>query len=978
MCARSKTRSSRRASWIWMAGRRRRIDCHLLFRREFRLAARPVEGRLRIAASDQYRLFVNGRRVGDGPARGEIPTAYVDTYELASLPLRKGANCIAVLAHNTMLPQHGQALVPGGLWVDLECRSRSGKAARIVSDEAWRAIEAPQYRKPAPRRFFAVGFNEDVLLAAEPQGWTKARFNDGGWKPAGIVPARPLTRLVDRPIPLFRFEEWRPARIRCHGTADYPRHVWGLCFESCTSRDRLPARKEMTFGTYIHSDRARTVQFAFGCDNWSRLRINGKLVWEQGSPDAGFRNHMKDEDVESYPGMVQGNGHRFEPERSRGAQRDYSQQVRLAKGWNRLTVWMWRPHTTYGFELCFLDPRTGLPVSTVCSATKDTEIRKTNTWVLLSEESTPIDRGRAWAPLSWSMHAALEPSHLWDWAVRKPSQRPPAGAASLLAKPRGKGPLRLQPGQYVELELPADGVGFIDLELRGPNCSVVDVTIGEAQTPDGRLRSLYNGLWQTDQLVLSGKWDRWLSLDRRAGRYLGLVVRDGGPVEVRKLALLTQHYATERLGRFECDDWTLTRMWQAGARTVDAATFDVAEDCPTREKAQWGGDTYLRLWEMAYLWGDLRLSAKALREFAEDQRSDRWCRPMVPSGYGDKLVDYCFLLPVWVREHYLFDADMQLVRDTFGGVKNLLSYAHGLENRHGFATQGDDRRNILYIDYSMQPYPRCGDVIGMMQCAYVMALEDGAVLAEMLGEDELAAEWRARAADVRDKTRRVFWVPREGLFADGLRKGKPGGTFSAVSNYWMMLAQIATPEQEACILKKLWHSPKRENMKYWQRGESPYSKFFMSEALLRRGLWRQAFASWRGYYGTMLRHFEAWSVFEMWRRSLPLDKPMQTNSLVHPFAIGPMAHLMSYVAGVRPLGPGADGILWEPMPGDLKRMIAEVPIVGRDEIVTVEMTPRRGGGRRLVLSGAGGLPVRTSRRYLAPRDEMIVHLPPNG
>jgi hypothetical protein len=530
----------------------------------------------------------------------------------------------------------------------------------------------------------------------------------------------------------------------------------------------------------------------------------------------------------------------------------------------------------------------------------------------------------------------------------------------------------LQPGQFIEFALAADAVGFIDLELRGPSGAIVDVSIGEAQTESGRMRRLYNGLWQTDRLLLDGAWNHWLSFDRRAGRYLGLTVRQSsGPVEVRRLELRTQHYPVPRPGKFACSDWTFTRMWEAGARTVDAATFDVAEDCPTREKAQWGGDTYLRMFEIAYLWGDLRLSAKGLREFAEDQKPDRWSRPMVPSGYGDKLVEYCFLLSPWAWYQYLFTGDLDVVRDSFPGVRNLLSYADSLTDRQGLARQGDPVRNIIYIDYSMSPYPRCGDAIGVMQAAYYMALDFGADLADLLGKKAEARLWRGRAQSLREQTRKLFWVESEGLYADGLRDGKPGGTFSAVSNYWMMLAGITTPEQEERILARLWKKSGRENMEFYDRGESPYSKFFMSEALLERGRWREAFESWRGYYTNMLRHFECLSVPEVWQRWFRLDRPLPGNSLVHPFAIGPMAHLASHVCGIKPLRPGFDGILWQPMPGDLDWIEAEFPLVGRTETVKVSMK-RTKKGRRLVIARPWDIEVLADDSYLEPGDTMAV------
>jgi hypothetical protein len=279
---------------------------------------------------------------------------------------------------------------------------------------------------------------------------------------------------------------------------------------------------------------------------------------------------------------------------------------------------------------------------------------------------------------------------------------------------------------------------------------------------------------------------------------------------------------------------------------------------------------------------------------------------------------------------------------------------------------------MVYVDYTMPPLSRCGDTVGALQAQYLLALESAVHLADLLGRRRLAARWRLQARRLRGRIQKSFWVEEEGLFVDGLNKGEPGGTFTAVTNYWMLFAGVPTPEHERRVLKRLWPSTRRETMKLWSRGESPYSKFFVSEALLSRGLWRQAFSHWRSYYGTMLRHMEAMSVFEMWQRDWSLDEPVPRNSLVHAFGIGPLAHLACYVAGVRPARPAFGQILWEPMPGDLERMRAELPLAGRTDAVQVEMAAGPSGGRRLTLRAPGGLPVAVSDRYLSKGDTMTV------
>lgn len=964
-------------TWIWMKGQREAVDCHLLMRKSFTLAGKPTGGHLEIGASDQYRLFINGHLVGDGPARSEVPNIYVDRYEFRELPLRKGENVVAVLVHNTMMPQHGQSLCPGGVWLELECAINRTRF-KLTTDSSWRVSQAPQYAKPAPRRFFAVGFNENYHTALEPKNWSNTGFDDRSWEKAVEVETSFFKNLIPRQVPRVVFEYWKPVHIRRSGKIGKPDGIHGLAFNRCVD---LKPGKEATFTTFLYSDKVRKGMFRYGADHWSRVSLNGTQLWEQGSPTHRYPSHMEKiaetyqrksyahgQRLEDYTGMVYGNGIRMEPPGSPEKIKT-EKAVTLKRGWNEIRVWMYRPDLAYGFELCFIDPEKWTPLPTTASATQD--LRSPGTWSLLPAGKNT--KPRLVKTLDADIRPWLEPSHLAEWDRQTGSRKPPRGAKSLLATYKKPGSLVLEPGAFIEFQLPADGSGFIDVEMSGPKGALVDVSISEAQTPGGRMRAMYNGLWQSDRVTLSGKRDHWQSFDRRSGRYLSICVRHAtGPVEIRRFGLRAQKYPADREGTFQCSDWVFNRMWEAGAASVRASSFDIVEDCPTREKAQWEQDTYIRMFLMGVLWGDLRMSAKGIREFSEDQKADRWARPCVPSGYGDKLVEGCFLLPMWIMDHYRLSGDFSILKDSFQAVENLLGYTKSLKDKFGFPRPLPDPRNIIYIDYTMLPTGRCGDTIAVMQCHYVIALEEGARQADLLGQPEKAALWRREAGIMRDKIREYFWVGEKGLFVDGLLKGRPGGTFNAITNYWMLLSGVATPEQEKKILAHLWPEPTRENLAHWPRGESPYSKFFTSEALLRRGLWQQTFTSWRGYYGHMLRHPESWCVPEMWSRQWSLKEPIPRNSLVHAYGIGPMAHLAYYVAGVRPLEGSPGDILWEPMPGDLAWLKATLPITGTGHMVGVAWTTNPSGGRHLVLQRPRGMTVRASDKYLAPGDRMTI------
>ena len=71
----------------------------LQFRRTFELREAPNSFKVNVSADNRYILFVNGRRVFRGPARGDLKHWYFDEIDIAP-HLKKGRNSIAALVWN--------------------------------------------------------------------------------------------------------------------------------------------------------------------------------------------------------------------------------------------------------------------------------------------------------------------------------------------------------------------------------------------------------------------------------------------------------------------------------------------------------------------------------------------------------------------------------------------------------------------------------------------------------------------------------------------------------------------------------------------------------------------------------------------------------------------------------------------------------------------------------------------------------------
>ncbi|MCX8476250.1 MAG: family 78 glycoside hydrolase catalytic domain [Sphingomonas sp.] len=169
-----------------------------LLRRAFRLDAAPRTARLYVAALGGYRIWINGRRVGDDELQCE-PAEYRQhipyrTYDVAPL-LRAGDNVVGVLAGDGFYASY-QA--PDGRWaygpaprrlrLMIEAQAVDGAVERIATDSEWR-------HRQSPITLSEIYAGEDHDRRDWPQGWSAPGFDDGGWERAWSAPA-PAAQLV--------------------------------------------------------------------------------------------------------------------------------------------------------------------------------------------------------------------------------------------------------------------------------------------------------------------------------------------------------------------------------------------------------------------------------------------------------------------------------------------------------------------------------------------------------------------------------------------------------------------------------------------------------------------------------------------------------------------------------------------------------------------------------------------------------------
>jgi len=199
------------AQWIWPESQGfDLVNYYMQARRAFTLAAAPRTCRIRVTADSWYKLFVNGKYVCRGPARGFQYSWPYDEAEIGPY-LVKGRNAVALVAYSLGIGNHQYVCAEAGGAI------LAGRAAGvdISTGPEWRVRRAPAYARDAARLTYELGFEESFDARLDDGSWTGARYDDTGWRSPRLTPAgsMPWHSVEPRGIPMMREEVVLPAAI---------------------------------------------------------------------------------------------------------------------------------------------------------------------------------------------------------------------------------------------------------------------------------------------------------------------------------------------------------------------------------------------------------------------------------------------------------------------------------------------------------------------------------------------------------------------------------------------------------------------------------------------------------------------------------------------------------------------------------------------------------------------------------------------
>jgi hypothetical protein len=161
-----------KAQWITHPAVALREPAVVHFRRALHLDAKPAHYVIHVSADNRFVLYVNGKRVGDGPARGDLAHWRFETFDLADF-LKAGDNLVAATVWNYGIYAPVAQITDRLAFV---LQGEGALASELSTPKEWQ-VEVERGLNPIPRK--PGGLND--FMASGPGEHLDASKYDWNW-----------------------------------------------------------------------------------------------------------------------------------------------------------------------------------------------------------------------------------------------------------------------------------------------------------------------------------------------------------------------------------------------------------------------------------------------------------------------------------------------------------------------------------------------------------------------------------------------------------------------------------------------------------------------------------------------------------------------------------------------------------------------------------------------------------------------------
>ncbi|HSI84839.1 MAG TPA: amylo-alpha-1,6-glucosidase [Candidatus Methylacidiphilales bacterium] len=906
------------ARYVWRDDTGAGRNVFAIFVRRLNFSTSPISFPFHLFADSLYRLRVNGRIVGFGPARFLPEYPEYDSYDLAPW-LHAGENTVMVEVNSRGAPCYqaiqskGGFIAWGGIHEEIP-RSQgtyhvtktfhvpghlsSGIPALqtgMSTPGAWLVAPGTAWDPDAEPYSFAQGPIEILDCTQLPAGYPlclSASAGTDGWAvPTLIAHQSHWGKLSSRAIAMPSMRRMIPLRIITLAPIrnGHVRHGFNAGNEAVKARQ--------PFFTHIFSPIEQEADIGVF---WGPLYLNGQ-------------------ELKHITCTLRGNRQNTRVSLRAGWNFLYGTPELLRSAWN----WLMEFPDNLGLRL------SALPIEDPAGGSVADEFAIGPNFIAQTLESlsktvpSSLEEVKNF-PTQWRMVPGNKnsPARELAWDIPGPcwTDNTDFDGPVVLQPPAESAGHAMQSGtSTLVLDFGGEYLGHASIEFECLEATIVDIGYDERLDENGTI-SYYRCnpfINSADRFKCAPGRHTLDAFHERGGRYLQITFRQQGPaphthaVTLHSAAIVqtTGHYGLAPIaevetgtpilteGWFRCSDKIFNWTWTACVDTLCASMADGWID-PWRERGMYIGDTIVEAAATRKFTSDTRLEAWSIRLWARGQFANGQIPDVVPSAHQDPLCDYSLLWIVLLRNYWAATADSALVREVWPVVDRIFGSSVWLPSAEDGGLWETHSECFVFVDWGHAPDERKG-VNAVLNAFRLRALECSAELATAIGLSTESTRYRREADSVRAAFSRIFWDDEMGRFAACKLDGALSLGPAMHANALALAYRIATPAQEASVIAYLREGLQR-NLELPPGWINFYFFYYLFDGLYQAGKSSLVEEAIRSHYGLMLNR-GAWTLWENLSTAIA-----NRGSLCHGWTCSPMIYFSEHVLGVRPVHPGDD------------------------------------------------------------------------
>lgn len=499
----------------------------------------------------------------------------------------------------------------------------------------------------------------------------------------------------------------------------------------------------------------------------------------------------------------------------------------------------------------------------------------------------------------------------------------------------GEKSIEIAPSQHEIIEISAGELmtGFLQLQVVGGKGSSIKMLSAESYVyPQDGAASIVPNVKKGDRCdfvngVLMGHEDQYTVGGFGTGdkpesyepfwfktfRFVKLEIQTGNEaLIIKQFNYRETGYPLEVHTHVETSDESMGDIWDISLRSLRRCMHETYEDCPFFEQLQYAMDTRSQILYTYAVSADDRLARKAMDDFHRSLRYDGLVNCCYPSYESNVIPGFSLYYVLMIHDHMMYFGDKALVRRYLPTVEAIFGFfsraigENGLIKKIGGPLFGGSYWS--FIDWTKEwngtmgvPSATNQGAITMESLLFAYVLTYGAEMAEFIGRDELAREYRDLSQQLKQAVR-THCTGKNGLLQDG-----PG--IEEYSQHCQVFAVLSDTVEGGEARRLMELALRDESLAKC----SVAMAYYLFRAVEKVGLYAETESLW-----------EPWR--EMLRQNLTtcVEDPVAARSDCHAWGALILYELPSVTLGVRPIKPGFEEIEISPCAGHLDWARGEV------------------------------------------------------